>query len=589
MWLTAGNSYETLPRTDSNDIPSEPDEEVHGTAAGRVFFSRHSEVIPDARQCLRLPAIGSQVASAWGETCCRLISRSQGRISCKVALMVGAAAVCTILVTLGKHPLFTRLIGTATGLVDGLARENQVRPATETTIGSRLSDQSSADCSLHRCGGYCASTPCQCNERCKQHGDCCWNYQMICTVLGNTSLLSSPVVSVQNTLRIEVVKEAMAAQSSKIFEEQASADALMAGLIGHSCATFGCSAAYVAGQSCQCNVACSRFGNCCLDYRRVCVTSTTTSTVTSSSTTMTATSSTRTTTTTTRLGCGHYECVPYDAAHECQCNLGCAAHGTCCWDYQHVCAGKEISIEQVAKDVFPGELYHWFQKFDPLFIGYPLVGPVDCLHPAPYIYFSNPRDGSWPLFHNKMKNFPMAMNYMDSSYWGRPSEGHFQTVLGFADMQWPYYQYLGNMNPEAPYLVISMGTEYSPRLNFQFVECGLLGWPGFPMFQPGEWPIRLVLKNAHAGRTCGPDESGHAWCNLATSWGGSPSLNNWRPTAMEVNALIKLCTMKYQCDVVKANLPAPDGKEAPQVFMFKVKRDAGGAIIPPLEKLNPLT
>merc|ERR1719188_259880 len=144
-------------------------------------------------------------------------------------------------------------------------------------------------------------------------------------------------------------------------------------------------------------------------------------------------------------------------------------------------------------------------------------------------------------------------------------------MVGFAEMQGPYYQYLGSMNPHTPYLVMSMSKDYSPRLNFKFVECGLLGWPGVPAFKPGEWPMRVVLKNPSHGKAC-KGHVGHAWCNLATSW-GLPKNNIWRATAREINGLIKLCTEKYQCDVVKASIHKHPTKQIPQVFLIKVRRD----------------
>jgi hypothetical protein len=248
-----------------------------------------------------------------------------------------------------------------------------------------------------------------------------------------------------------------------------------------------------------------------------------------------------------------------------------------------VCASTKVPVSQIAKDVFPGLLYTSFLKFQPSFPGVNMNAPADCLAPDPRVYFSNTRGASDPLFHNEQDNFPMATNYMDSSRWSKPRPEHYQTVLGFAEMQWPYYQYLGDMKPDdgKPYLVISMDANiYQPYLNFKFVECGLLGWPGFPLFQPDLWPIRLVLKNPVEGKPCVGAETGHAWCNLATSWGTDPNKNSWRATANEVNALIHLCTKKYKCDVQKAVLVPPPGKQAPQIFQLRVLRDANGVPLP---------
>merc|ERR1719188_982368 len=144
------------------------------------------------------------------------------------------------------------------------------------------------------------------------------------------------------------------------------------------------------------------------------------------------------------------------------------------------------SIHHTTRDVLPGDTYDNFKKHDPLFHGYDYMHErVDCRHPHPWIYFENSKAASYSFFHNKQKNFPMATDYMDTSGWARPKRGHYQTVLGFAEMQGPYYQWVNKkLDPKTPYLVMSMGPDYSPKLNFKFVECGLLGWPGNPQLKP---------------------------------------------------------------------------------------------------------
>jgi len=248
-------------------------------------------------------------------------------------------------------------------------------------------------------------------------------------------------------------------------------------------------------------------------------------------------------------------------------------------------SSTSITLDELVADAFPGQLHHWFTKWNPMFTGASLHEHLDCAKPHPSIYFGNPREASYPLFHNKSQTFPMAMDYMDSSDWARPESWQKQTVLGFAEMQWAYYHYNGDLSSTSPYLVISMNPfKYTPLLNFQFVECGLLGWPGFSSFVGGDYPLRLVIKNPTQGQPCTGFETGHAWCNLETSWGAHPEVNNWRPTAMEVNALVQLCKHKYQCDIEKAILASPEGKEVPQVYVFRVLRDAAGNPLPPAEE-----
>merc|ERR1719245_302962 len=162
---------------------------------------------------------------------------------------------------------------------------------------------------------------------------------------------------------------------------------------------------------------------------------------------------------------------------------------------------------------------------------------------------------------------------MDSSRVAMPGADHKQVVLGFADMQWPYYQYIPpDLDSDSPYLVISVRAEdYTEPLNYQFAECALLGWPGFDGFAMGMYPLRVILKNNWHGTTCEGVETGHAWCNLITSWGLKPESNNWRNTAKEINELIQLCTYKYRCDIRKAQIDhSLDGGEAPQIWLFRV-------------------
>merc|ERR1719510_1335108 len=124
----------------------------------------------------------------------------------------------------------------------------------------------------------------------------------------------------------------------------------------------------------------------------------------------------------------------------------------------------------------------------------------------------------------------------------RPNLDHKQVVLGFVDMLWPYYQYNGDLKSASPYLLMSMnGNDYTERLNYEFVECALLGWPGFSGFQISRYPVRVVLKNRRHGKRCLSNESEMAYCNLETSWGPNPRLNNWRFSVKEIAELYQLC------------------------------------------------
>merc|ERR1719223_944194 len=101
----------------------------------------------------------------------------------------------------------------------------------------------------------------------------------------------------------------------------------------------------------------------------------------------------------------------------------------------------------------------------------------------------------------------------------------------------------------------------------------------------GEYPLRVIVKNQRFGVECVGDRTGKSECNLQTSW-GRPRDNHWRPTAMEVNELLQLCTFKYRCEIQKANLMQQPGQEVPQIFLMRVLRGADGN---PLPALPPIT
>jgi len=237
------------------------------------------------------------------------------------------------------------------------------------------------------------------------------------------------------------------------------------------------------------------------------------------------------------------------------------------WSLAHV------SLEDFVHDLFPGQLHSDYHEYKPAFVGAGDGdgGGLDCAAPDPSIYFNNPQTASDPLFLNEMATFPMAMEYANTSHVERPRGGKKQAVIGFAEMQWPYYHYGAWKDPHAPYLVISMSAfSYSERLNFQFVECSLLGWPGYSKFAGPKYPLRVVVKDPRHGLSCNGVDTGHARCNLETSWGFNPHLNSWRNTAKEAGALIELCSTKYRCDIVKVDVEGGEGRPLPQIFLFRV-------------------
>jgi len=235
-----------------------------------------------------------------------------------------------------------------------------------------------------------------------------------------------------------------------------------------------------------------------------------------------------------------------------------------------------VSIDSWVSDAFPSDLDDWFKHWVPSFWGASLSDTFQCSDPYPTVYFNNAKEASWALFHNEAVDFPMATEYLNSSEWA-PPVGSRQAVLGFAEMQGPYYEYLAeDLDTDWPYLVVSINAyNYTEALNYQFVECALLGWPGFDKFISSFYPLRVVLKNNHHGARCEGGDTGHAWCNLETSWGLDPEHNSWRNTVKEMTALYQLCAFKYRCDIRKvlpdeSNDTTSSVGEVPQVWLFRV-------------------
>ena len=83
---------------------------------------------------------------------------------------------------------------------------------------------------------------------------------------------------------------------------------------GGRCADYGCTHHYHYWMTCQCNSACSQYGNCCPDYAEKCASH-------------------------PEHTCAHYGCTDlYKPAWKCQCNSQCSNFGNCCDDYSSTCA-----------------------------------------------------------------------------------------------------------------------------------------------------------------------------------------------------------------------------------------------------------
>merc|ERR1712216_670917 len=94
-----------------------------------------------------------------------------------------------------------------------------------------------SSCAKYGCsGGYVPGRPCQCTASCRQHGNCCVDFDAICSAPHHKA---TPRPTPDPTPR--------------------------PGL----CQDFGCGK-YQPGRACQCNDGCEGHGNCCSDFFRVC-------------------------------------------------------------------------------------------------------------------------------------------------------------------------------------------------------------------------------------------------------------------------------------------------------------------------------
>lgn len=139
--------------------------------------------------------------------------------------------------------------------------------------------------------------------------------------------------------------------------------------ISKSCTRPGVCNVYKSGASCQCDSSCSGYGDCCVDYKAVCLGQTTTSASTASTKTTTkaktsAATTTKSTSTATSTAtstvfqpnnnnnnnngqststinplasCAVQGCKYIDPA-PCHCDDKCAGYKDCCGDYDSVCA-----------------------------------------------------------------------------------------------------------------------------------------------------------------------------------------------------------------------------------------------------------
>lgn len=119
--------------------------------------------------------------------------------------------------------LTTKYIDAEGNEINSFVTSKNPGPSPGPTPGPSPGPKPSSDsCSHYGCGKYDPSHSCQCNTYCKEHGDCCSDYDKTCGGGG-----------------------------------------------GGSCSTYGC-VRYNREHSCQCNSYCKEHGDCCSDYDQIC-------------------------------------------------------------------------------------------------------------------------------------------------------------------------------------------------------------------------------------------------------------------------------------------------------------------------------
>ncbi|CAK0846291.1 unnamed protein product, partial [Prorocentrum cordatum] len=176
------------------------------------------------------------------------------------------------------------------------------------------------------CGGFGRKQSCQCNDNCKDYGNCCSDYTDTCLDTDSPPPPTAP----------SATEGGGAQRGGKHSGWEAAGSSGDAGGDSLGCADYGCGE-YNADQKCQCNPDCKTFDSCCSDYEVFCGGAS--------------------------VGppqqaedpagfmggaggaggdsCAKFGCVTYNAGHSCQCNAGCTEFGSCCSDYEEHCTAAD--------------------------------------------------------------------------------------------------------------------------------------------------------------------------------------------------------------------------------------------------------
>ena len=152
---------------------------------------------------------------------------------------------------------------------------------------------------------------CQCDNYCTMYGNCCPDYNSFCSA-GTTSTAAPKTATTTTTT---VAPKTSSTAAPKTTSTPAPSP--------NSCAAYKACGAYKAGQPCQCDSSCTKFGNCCSDYTTTCSSQTAAPGTTSTAAPATA-------------SCAK-KCGSYSSSNICQCDDLCATYGDCCNDKVALC------------------------------------------------------------------------------------------------------------------------------------------------------------------------------------------------------------------------------------------------------------
>jgi len=194
---------------------------------------------------------------------------------------------------------------------------------TTTTVG--YSQDTSSSCTTIGCDlGYDSSLPCQCNDLCRQYGNCCDDFIPICASLDSCGLRCFEDFNSTDPCHCNY---------ECIAEDNCCDDFVTQCLTADSC-SGRCDESFNPSNPCHCDVTCVDVGNCCDDYVQECSAPSPDS-------------------------CAGRCDEAYDPSNNCHCDETCISANNCCNDYVTMCTDSysckgECNVTRSRCDCKPG-------------------------------------------------------------------------------------------------------------------------------------------------------------------------------------------------------------------------------------------